>query len=107
MKNSSSSKSLESELLPFPIVSLESIRPSSTNPPITLKLIHNTGLQCILHIAHDSPRLDLIVSVLTITNTNTSKSINNFHFEATVPKVKKSFNFFFFLKILSFKEHAN
>jgi ADP-ribosylation factor-binding protein GGA len=85
MKNSSSSRSLESELS-FPTISLESIRPSSINPPITLKLTQNTGLQCILHIARDSPRPDLIISVLTITNTNTSKTINNFHFEATVSK---------------------
>jgi len=85
MKNSSSSKSLESDLS-FPIISLESIRPSSINPSINLKLKHDTGLHCILHIARDSPRPDLIVSVLTITNTNTSNTINNFHFEATVPK---------------------
>jgi hypothetical protein len=86
MKNSSSLKSLESEQL-FPVISLESIRPSSVNPSINLKLTHDTGLHCVLHIARDSPRPDLIVSVLTITNTNTSKTINNFHFEATVPKV--------------------
>jgi len=92
MKNSSSLKSLESEQS-FPIISLESIRPSSVNPPINLKLTHDTGLHCVLHIARDSPRPDLIVSVLTITNTNTSKTINNFHFEATVPKV----NLFIFL----------
>ncbi len=92
MKNSSSSRSLESELS-FPIISLESIRPSSINPPINLKLTQNTGLQCVLHIARDSPRPDLIVSVLTITNTNTSKSISNFHFEATVSKVNIFFSF--------------
>jgi hypothetical protein len=91
MKNSSSLKSLENEQS-FPIISLESIRPSSVNPPINLKLTHDTGLHCVLHIARDSPRPDLIVSVLTITNTNTSKTINNFHFEANVSKVK-----FFFI----------
>jgi len=85
MKNSSSSKSLENELS-FPIISLESIRPSSLNPPINLKLTHNTGLHCVLHIARDSPRPDLVVSVLTITNTNTSSTMNNFHFEATASK---------------------
>jgi len=86
MKNSSPSKSLESEL-PFPLVSLESIRPSSENPPINLKLTRNTGLQCVLHIARDSPRPDLVVSVLTITNTNTSNAISNLQFQATVSKV--------------------
>ncbi|CAF1472520.1 unnamed protein product [Rotaria magnacalcarata] len=29
---------------------------------------------------------DVIASVLTITNTNTSNAINNFHFQAAVPK---------------------
>jgi hypothetical protein len=87
MKSSSSSKLVESEL-PFPTISLESIRPSTVHPPISLKLTRHTGLQCVLHIARDSPRPDLIVSVLTITNTNTSDSINNFHFQATVPKVR-------------------
>lgn len=82
MKSSSSTKSLENEQI-FPLVSLESIRPSSANPPISLKLSQNTGLQCVLHIARDSPRSDLIISVLTITNTNTSKTIHHFHFEAT------------------------
>ncbi len=109
MKNSSSSRSLESELS-FPTISLESIRPSSINPPITLKLTQNTGLQCILHIARDSPRPDLIISVLTITNTNTSKTINNFHFEATVSKVNISYLFLLekFLVILYLKkEHTN
>jgi ADP-ribosylation factor-binding protein GGA len=96
MKNSASSKSLESELS-FPLIALESIRPSSINPPINLKLIHNTGLHCVLHIARDSPRPDLIVSVLTITNTNTTNTINNFHFEATVPKV--NLFIFFVVKI--------
>lgn len=90
MKNSSSSKSLESEIS-FPTVTLESIRPSSINPPIPLKLTQTTGLQCVLHIARDSPRPDLIVSVLTITNTNTTKTINHFHFEANVPKVNPIF----------------
>ncbi|CAF4796850.1 unnamed protein product, partial [Rotaria sp. Silwood2] len=86
MKNSSSSKSLESELS-FPIISLESIRPSSINPSINIKLTHQTGLHCVLHIARDSPRPDIIVSVLTVTNTNTSNTINNFHFQVAVPKV--------------------
>lgn len=105
MKNSSSSKSLESELA-FPVVSLESIRPSTVNSPINLKLTQSTGLQCVLHIAHDSPRADLIVSVLTITNTNTTKAINNFHFETTVPKVTSPlFLLPFFSLIL--QEHAN
>jgi hypothetical protein len=92
MKNSLSSKSLENDLS-FPMISLESIRPSSINPPINLKLTHETGLRCVLHIARDSPRPDLVVSVLTITNTNTSNPINNFHFEANVSKV----NLFLFL----------
>lgn len=90
MKNPSSLKSFESEL-PFPLITLESIRPSTVNPSINLKLTNDTGLQCVLHIARDSPRADLIVSVLTISNTNTSKTINNFHFEATTSKV----NFYF------------
>ncbi|UJR10896.1 hypothetical protein I4U23_015084 [Adineta vaga] len=82
MKNTSPIKSSENEL-PFPTVTLESIRPSSENPPINFKLTHNTGLQCVLHIGRDSPRRDLIISVLTVTNTNTADSINNFHFEIT------------------------
>ncbi|CAF3740690.1 unnamed protein product [Rotaria sp. Silwood1] len=85
MKNSSSSKCLENELT-FPIISLESIRPSSTNPPINIKLTHQTGLHCLIHIARDSPRSDLIVSVLTVTNTNTSNTIDHFHFQAAVSK---------------------
>ena len=89
MKNSSLSKSLETEVS-FPTISLESIRPSTVNPSINLKLTHESGLHCVLHIARDTPRPDLIVTVLTITNTNTSKTINNLHFEATASKV----NFF-------------
>ncbi|CAF2045320.1 unnamed protein product [Rotaria magnacalcarata] len=68
IKSSSSLKSLETEYV-FPIISLESIR-----------------VHCVLHIARDSPRPDVIVSVLAITNTNTSDAINNFHFQAAVPK---------------------
>jgi hypothetical protein len=101
MKNSSSSRSLESELS-FPVISLESIRPSSVNPPVPLKLTQNSGLQCILHIARDSPRPDLIVSVLTITNTNTSKTINNFHFEATASSKVKFILSFFLVNLLYF-----
>ncbi|CAF3727262.1 unnamed protein product, partial [Rotaria socialis] len=86
-KTSSSLKSLETEYV-FPIISLESIRPSPVNPSINIKLIHQTGVHCVLHIARDSPRPDVIVSVLSVTNTNTSNAINNFHFQAAVPKVK-------------------
>ncbi|CAF3310001.1 unnamed protein product [Rotaria socialis] len=85
IKGSSSLKSLETEYV-FPIISLESIRPSSVNPSINIKLIHQTGVHCVLHIARDSPRPDVIVSVLSVTNTNTSNAINNFHFQAAVPK---------------------
>jgi hypothetical protein len=95
MKNTASSKSIEVEL-PFPVISLESIRPSSVNPPINLKLSRDTGVHCVLHIAGDSPRLDLIVSVLTVTNTNTSSPINNFHFQVTPSKV--NLRIIFFLK---------
>lgn len=100
MKNSTSIKSLENEII-FPVIALESIRPSTVNSPIKLKLNNNTGLQCVLHIARDSPHADLIVSVLTITNTNTTKTINNFHFEVTSSKVTFLKSFFF--KINSFK----
>ncbi|CAF4961937.1 unnamed protein product, partial [Rotaria socialis] len=55
IKSSSSLKSLETEYA-FPIISLESIRPSSVNPSINIKLIHQTGVHCVLHIARDSPR---------------------------------------------------
>ncbi|CAF3195897.1 unnamed protein product [Rotaria socialis] len=85
IKGSSSLKSLETEYV-FPIISLESIRPSSVNPSINIKLIHQTGVHCVLHIARDSPRPDVIVSVLSVTNTSTSNAINNFHFQAAVPK---------------------
>ncbi|CAF1375750.1 unnamed protein product [Adineta steineri] len=88
IKNSSVTKSIDTDL-PFPIITLESIHPSSVNPPITLKLARQTGLQCVLHIARDSPRSDLIVSVLTVTSTNTSNTISNFQFQATVPKTMR------------------
>lgn len=85
MKTSSLQKPVDTEL-PFPFVNLESIRPSTVNSPLPLKLSQNTGLQCVLHIARDTPRADLIVSCLTITNTNTSKSITNLHVEINSTK---------------------
>lgn len=99
MRNSSSIKSSIENETSFPIIKLESIRPSIKNPSINLKLNPERGVHCILHIARDSPRPDLIVSVLTVTNTNTSHSINNFHFNATVPKVKILFYVKFSFKI--------
>jgi hypothetical protein len=105
LKNSSSSKSIDVDL-PFPVISLESIRPSSVNPSINLKLSRDTGLHCVLHIARDSPRPDLIVCVLTVTNTNTSNTINNFHFQVAVSKVN-SFHFLFQNQYLFLTEYEN
>jgi hypothetical protein len=102
----SSSKSLENDL-PFPIISLESIRPSSVNPPINLKLTRDTGLRCVLHIARDSPRPDLIVTVLTVTNTNTSSTITNFYFQVSASKVIRFILFKNILFSAFFKEYTN
>ena len=71
----------------FPSIALESIRPSSKHPSIQLKLNSSTGVQCVLHFARDSPRVDLIPLVLTVTNTNTSKAISNFQCQVKVNKV--------------------
>ena len=84
--SSSSIKRLEGEL-PFPSIALQSIRPSTRNAPLHLSLVHDTGLRCVLHFARDVPRADLIVCVLTVTNSNPSDEVTHFQFQANVSPV--------------------
>ena len=71
----------------FPSINIQSFRPSLKYRSISFELKHSTGLQCILHFARESIRSDLIPMVLSITNTNTEYSIEQFRFQAFVSKV--------------------
>lgn len=46
------------------------------------------GISVILHFAQDSPRPDVSVIVVTTMSKNT-KPLNNYLFQAVVPKVKQ------------------
>jgi hypothetical protein len=86
MLNSNAPKPAESEL-PFPIVTLQSIRPSVSHPSVRLPLRQSVGVDCVLHFARDSPRSDVIPMVLTATSTNTIDAVSHFHFQGHVSKV--------------------
>ena len=64
-------------------VSLESIIPSDSKP---ITLYDKNQIKVILHLASNSPRIDVKVIVITIVNTN-HFPVSNIHFLAAVPKV--------------------
>ncbi|XP_043680954.1 ADP-ribosylation factor-binding protein GGA3 [Vespula pensylvanica] len=64
-------------------VNLQDIKPG-TNPPITV-IEEKNGISVILHFAQDSPRPDVSVIVVTTMSKNT-KPLNNYLFQAVVPK---------------------
>ncbi|KAF7384621.1 hypothetical protein HZH68_014233 [Vespula germanica] len=64
-------------------VNLQDIKPG-TNPPITV-IEEKNGISVILHFTQDSPRPDVSVIVVTTMSKNT-KPLNNYLFQAVVPK---------------------
>ncbi|CAF0734273.1 unnamed protein product [Didymodactylos carnosus] len=82
--------SLVDDILPLTNVHvpLETIKPSS-HSPLTLLDKSEYGLKCILHFARDSPRADILVSVLSVISTNTTYQIKQFMFQAAVPKTMR------------------
>lgn len=64
-------------------VSLDSIRPSNCKP---ITLYDKNDLKVILHLASNTPRVDVKVFVLTVINTN-HFPVTNIAFLAAVPKV--------------------
>lgn len=65
-------------------VSLDSITPSHCKP---ITLYDKNDLKVILHLASNSPRIDVKVFVITIINTN-HFPVSNINFLAAVPKVR-------------------
>ncbi|CAF0913471.1 unnamed protein product [Didymodactylos carnosus] len=70
-------------------VPLETIKPSN-HSPVTLLEKTSHGLKCILHFARDSPRTDILVSVLSVTNTSMTNQIKQFIIQAAVPKTMRA-----------------
>ena len=64
-------------------VSIDSIIPSDLKP---ITLYDKNELKVILHLASNSPRIDVKVIVITIINTN-HFPVSNINFLAAVPKV--------------------
>ncbi|KZC06358.1 PREDICTED: ADP-ribosylation factor-binding protein GGA1 [Dufourea novaeangliae] len=64
-------------------VSLQDIKPG-INPPITV-LEEKNGITVVLHFARDNPREDVFVVVITTMSKNL-KPLNNYLFQAVVPK---------------------
>ncbi|XP_025267283.1 ADP-ribosylation factor-binding protein GGA1 [Camponotus floridanus] len=65
------------------IVNLEDIKPG-INPPLTV-IEERNGISVVLHFAQDSPRPDVSVVVITTMSKN-AKPLNNYLFQAVVPK---------------------
>lgn len=64
-------------------VCLEDIKPG-INPPLTV-IEERNGISVVLHFAHDSPRSDVSVIVITTMSKN-AKPLTNYLFQAVVPK---------------------
>lgn len=64
-------------------ISLQDIKPG-TIPPMTV-IEEKNGISVILHFARDSPRPDVFVIVITTMSKN-AKPLNNYLFQAVVPK---------------------
>lgn len=58
---------------------------TGTNPPLTV-IEERNSITVVLHFAQDSPRPDVSVVVITTMSKNT-KPLNNYQFQAVVPKV--------------------
>ncbi|KMQ84509.1 adp-ribosylation factor-binding protein gga1 [Lasius niger] len=65
------------------IVNLEDIKPG-INPPLTV-IEERNGISVVLHFTQDSPRPDVSVVVITTMSKN-AKPLNNYLFQAVVPK---------------------
>ncbi|KAL6430272.1 hypothetical protein ACFW04_007770 [Cataglyphis niger] len=64
-------------------VNLEDIKPG-INPPLTV-IEERNGISVVLHFTQDSPRPDVSVVVITTMSKN-AKPLNNYLFQAVVPK---------------------
>lgn len=60
------------------------------NPPLTV-IEERNGISVVLHFTQDSPRPDVSVVVITTMSKN-AKPLNNYLFQAVVPKVSIGHN---------------
>lgn len=67
-------------------VQLESIKPSSTQPFV---MYDKNNVKIVLYFGRDQPAPGIHVMVVSVTSTNSQSSVNNFSFQAAVPKSMK------------------